>query len=84
MEIGGLDALAFTGGIGENSVRLRRMVMQSMAHMGVIEDEAANESSSGERLISAQDSQIAVYVIPANEEYMVVRETYRIYNEKNC
>ena len=84
MEIGGLDALAFTGGIGENSVRLRRMVMQSMAHMGIIEDEAANESSSGERLISARDSRIAVYVIPANEEYMVVRETYRICNEKNC
>lgn len=81
MELGGLDALAFTGGIGENSARLRHMVMQSMAHMGVIEDEASNTCGTGERLVSAADSQIAVYVIPANEEYMVVRETYRICSE---
>ena len=81
MELGGLDALAFTGGIGENSARLRHMVMQSMAHMGVIEDEASNTCGTGERLVSAADSQIAVYVIPANEEYMVVRKTYRICSE---
>ena len=81
MELGGLDALAFTGGIGENSARLRHMVMQSMAHMGVIEDEASNTCGTGEHLVSAADSQIAVYVIPANEEYMVVRETYRICSE---
>ena len=81
MELGGLDALAFTGGIGENSARLRHMVMQSMAHMGVIEDEASNTCGTGEHLVSAADSRIAVYVIPANEEYMVVRETYRICSE---
>ena len=81
MEIGGLDALAFTGGVGENYAPLRSMVMRSMAHMGVIADEDANVNGSGERLISAPDSQIAVYVIPANEEYVVVRETYRICTE---
>ena len=77
MEIGGLDAVAFTGGIGENSVRLRRMVLEGMQHLGLKVDQEANETGSGERCITTADSQIAAYVIPANEEYMVVRETYK-------
>ena len=77
MEIGGLDAVAFTGGIGENSVRLRRMVLDGMAHLGVRIDETANESGSGERLVTSPDSKIDAWVITANEEYMVVRETYK-------
>ncbi len=84
MEIGGLDALAFTGGIGENYAPLRSMVMQSMAHMGVLEDENSNKNGCGERLVSAPGSKVAVYVIPANEEYMVVRETYRICSENDA
>ncbi len=77
MEIGGLDALAFTGGIGENSPRLRSMILGAMTHMGVALDEDANNSGTGERLITKPDSAVAAYVIPANEEYMVVRETYK-------
>ena len=76
MEIGGLDAVAFTGGIGENSSRLRRMVLEGMAHLGVRIDETSNGSGSGERLVTAPESKIDVWVIPANEEYVVVRETY--------
>jgi len=83
MEIGGVDAVAFTGGIGENSVRLRRMLLEGMSHLGVVIDEAANAGGSGERRITTDDSRVAAYVIPANEEYMVVRETYNICNEKN-
>ena len=77
MEIGGLDALAFTGGIGENYAPLRRMVLEGMAHMGVVIDEDANERGSGERIITAPGSAIEAHVIPANEEFMVVNETYR-------
>ena len=84
MEIGGLDAVAFTGGIGENCVRLRRMVLEGMAHLGVEIDGAANECGSGERCVTQDSSKIAAYVIPANEEFMVVRETYRICKENNC
>ncbi len=79
MELGGLDALAFTGGIGENSARLRKMILERMAFMGIMLDETANASSDGERKISAPGSAADVFVIPANEEYMVVNETY-----KNC
>jgi len=77
MEIGGLDAVAFTGGIGENSVRLRRMVLEGMAHLGLEIDETANTTGVGERCLTTADSKIAAFVIPANEEFMVVRETYK-------
>lgn len=76
MELGGIDAIAFTGGIGENSAVLRKMIIDSMAFMGARLDDGNNESCRGERRISAEDSAIDVYVIPANEEYMVVNETY--------
>ena len=78
MELGGLDALAFTGGVGENYAPLRRMVMEGMRHMGVAVDAQSNEAQSGERLVSAPGSAIAVYVIPADEESMVVDETYAL------
>lgn len=81
MEIGGIDALAFTGGIGENCVRLRRMIMEGMAHMGVVIDHESNESGCGERIVSAPESSVSVHVIPANEELMVVNETYRLCTE---
>lgn len=76
MELGGLDALAFTGGIGENSAILRKMILTGMEFMGVKIDDAANQSCRGECRISADDSAVEVFVIPANEEYMVVNETY--------
>ena len=78
MELGGVDAVAFTGGIGENYAPLRRMVLGGMAHMGMVIDDDANERGAGERLISAPESKIEAHVIPADEEYMVVNETYRL------
>ncbi len=83
MELGGLDALAFTGGIGENYAPLRGRIMTAMAYMGVIPDEDSNLSGSGERLISAPESKISVHVIPADEEFMVVNETYRLCTQNN-
>ncbi len=83
MELGGLDALAFTGGIGENYAPLRGRIMAAMAHMGVIADEQSNMGGAGERLISAPGSKISVHVIPADEEYMVVNETYRLCTQNN-
>jgi len=83
MEIGGVDAIAFTGGIGENSVRLRRMVMEGMAHMGLKFDPEVNAKHKGEGRLTTEDSEIAAFVIPANEEFMVVRETYKLIFEKN-
>lgn len=78
MELGGLDALAFTGGIGENYAPLRQRVMEAMDYMSVVPDSESNEHGTGERLISAPESRISVHVIPADEEFMVVNETYRL------
>lgn len=82
MELGGLDAVAFTGGIGENYAPLRRMILEAMAHMGMAIDTEANENGRGERLISAPESAIEAHVIPANEELMVVQSAYELIHSK--
>ena len=82
MELSGADAIAFTGGIGENSWRLREMLLDRLAHIGVKYDRALNRSVKGEQLISTSDSAVAVYVIPANEELIVVRSVWTWLSER--
>jgi acetate kinase len=81
----GLDAIVFTGGIGENAPLIRSRVGRDAAWLGVEIDEAANAAGSG--CISTAASRVAVYVIPTNEELMIARHTRRlletILGEKN-
>ena len=79
VELGGLDALAFTGGIGENSAHLRARIISGLTFMGAQIDDQENANGSGDRRVSTDDSTISIFVIPANEERIVVEETY-----KNC
>ncbi len=72
-ELGGLDQLAFTGGIGENGWQVRRQICQGLDYLGVALDQEVNRTLKGEGVISAPDSRVTVRVIPANEELMVVR-----------
>jgi len=81
MELGGLDALAFTGGIGENSWRVREMVLDRLAHIGLRYDGALNRACRGEAVISTDDSAVSVHVIPANEELMVARAAFSLLRE---
>ncbi len=74
-ELGGLDQLVFTGGIGENDAKLRSAVCGKLAHMGVVLDEVKN-SACHDGVISTDDAPVTVSVIPANEELGVARETY--------
>ncbi|MGI6777059.1 MAG: acetate/propionate family kinase [Acetivibrionales bacterium] len=76
--LGGLDCLVFTGGIGENSVRIRKMVCNRLSHMGIYLDDKSNETGQGERLISIPESPVKIYVIPTNEEIGVARKTFDI------
>ena len=77
--LGGLDALVFTAGIGENSASLRRRVCQDAAWLGVALDEDANQAqASGPRCISTPGSRVAVWVIPTNEELMIARHTQAV------
>ena len=82
VELGGCDAIVFTAGIGENSIHTRREVIDGLAALGVKIDEEANECRGVERLITTEDSAIPCYIIPTNEELMIARDTYMLYQEK--
>ena len=71
--LGGLDALVFTAGIGENSARLRASACAQMAWLGVKLDQDANEA--GGPRISTADSAVSVWVIPTNAELMIAQYT---------
>lgn len=75
-ELGGLDHLAFTGGIGEHSTTVRKKVCNSLRHMGIWLDETKNVSYTENAVISTPDSPVTIHVIPANEELGVARKTY--------
>jgi acetate kinase len=73
--LNGADAIVFTGGIGENSGRVRRDVCADMDYVGLKLDETRNSAVEGERKVSADDSRIQVWVVPTNEEIVVARQT---------
>jgi acetate kinase len=77
--LGGLDALVFTGGIGENAAEIRARVCRHAAWIGVALDEEAN--ARGGLLISRRGSAVAVWVVPTNENLMVARHTRRLLEE---
>ena len=78
-KMGGVEAIAFTAGIGENDALLRAAVCEGLESLGVKIDPAANEAAirGEEGLVSTPDSKIKVCVIPANEELVIAREVYR-------
>lgn len=78
-EMGGLDAIVFTGGVGENQVTIRANVCRPLEFIGVKIDEAKNATIHGEEAeISTADSKVKVVVIPTDEEYMIARDTEAI------
>jgi acetate kinase len=77
--LGGLDALAFAGGIGENSWRVRQQVCEGLAYLGVHLNSVANRApAQGDRVISLPCSRVVVVVVYTNEELVVARETARV------
>lgn len=76
VELGGLDALVFTAGIGENSPSTRSEILDKLAPLGIKYDKELNNFRGEERLISTPDSSVKVYVIPTDEEVMIARDTY--------
>jgi acetate kinase len=77
--LGGLDALAFAGGIGENSWSVRQQVCEGLAYLGVHLNSAANRApAQGDRVISLPCSRVVVVVVYTNEELVVARETARV------
>jgi acetate kinase len=73
--MGGIDAVAFTGGIGENSAPLRALCCQGLEFLGIRLDVVANVLEKGDRLVSHDMSRVKVVVLRTNEELIVARET---------
>ncbi len=77
--LGGLDALVFTAGIGENADTVRALTCQNMEHLGIKIDEAKNKAAIGkESDISTGDASVRTFVIPTNEELVIAKDTERI------
>lgn len=74
----GVDAIAFTGGIGENDPELREYICENLKYMGVKMDETANKCRGKEVKISTDESRVDIFVIPTNEELAIARDTLAI------
>lgn len=71
----GVDAIAFTGGIGENAIPVRETVVKGLSYLGVTLDEEANQTRGENKIISTPDSKVTVAIVPTNEELAICQET---------
>jgi acetate kinase len=84
-QMGGLDAIVFTAGIGENRGEIRAAVCAGLEGFGIRLDGPANGApNTGERDLSADGSRVRILVLPTNEERVVARETYRLIDTKGA
>ena len=80
---GNVDAIVFTAGVGENGIEFREDVIRKLAPLGISLDKDANSKiasykDQSEGIISSKDSKIPVWVLPTNEELMIIKDTYAI------
>ena len=71
----GVDAIAFTGGIGENAGLVRKKVLERLGYLGISMDEEQNKKRGERFILSTKDSKVTVCVLPTNEELAICRET---------
>ena len=74
----GVDAIAFTAGIGENTSFIRKKILAYFGYLGIFMDEEANQVRGEDKVISTPDSKVTVCVIPTNEELAICRETVEL------
>lgn len=79
-EMGGLDAIVFTAGIGENESAIRKRIIDRLSFMGVAMDDAKNDANV-DGVVSTTDSKIAVLRVPTDEELMIARDVERLKNK---
>lgn len=80
VELGGADVICLAGGIGEKSIITRKDIVSSLACLGIYLDNEANNVKSEFRKISTNDSRVAVYIVPTDEELMIALDTLSIIN----
>ena len=76
--MGGIDALIFTGGIGENDPKVREMVCEGLEFLGLVLDSEKNDSLKGPADISKPSGSGRILLVPTNEERMIARETAEV------
>ena len=76
--LGGLDALIFTGGIGENASPIRASICENLGFLGIHLDEEQNQSAESAKAIHRKGAPVKLLVIPTNEELMIARDTLRL------
>ncbi len=76
--MGGVDAVVFTAGLGENSSYIRAKVCKGLGFLGIKIDQKLNDVRGKEREISTEDSKVKVFTIPTNEELVIARDTLRL------
>ena len=81
VELGGIDILCFTAGLGENAIPVREMIGEKLACLGIKIDNVKNNTRGEIAEISADDSTAKVYVVPTNEELMIAEDTYELINK---
>ena len=74
----GIDVIAFTAGIGENQINIRKMICKNLEWLGVKIDLEKNNCRGEEIEISTPDSKIKVWIVPTNEELVIARDTKQI------
>ena len=80
---GKVDAIVFTAGVGENGIEAREDIINRVSALGIKIDKKANDNVAGYRdnqegIISSKDSKVDVWVVPTNEELMIIKDTYKI------
>ena len=80
--LGGVDAIVFTGGVGENQTGTREVICRQLSYLGITFDAEANKTRGKEIVISGPDSKVKVAVIPTDEELMIAEDTAAIVGEK--
>ena len=78
IELGRVDAIVFTGGIGENGKGFRAQIVERLTALGIKLNAQANDVRGKEAIISSDDSPIKVMVVPTNEELVIARDTKEI------
>lgn len=83
VELGGVDVLTFSGGIGENGVEIRKSICRDLDFVGIRLDAAANQEARSEAKISADGSPVFIYIVPADEERIVARAAAEVVTKQS-
>lgn len=81
--LNGTDCVVFTAGIGENSVPIRKLILEKLGWLGITLDEEKNKVMGEAAIVSTADSKVKAIVMPTNEEYMIAKDTYEIVRKHN-